>query len=253
MGEVRALARLAPVDPAAMQQLLSIDNVDGRHVDIRGALAGASPDQLETRLKTLAHDVTPSAATSPARRTAQQILRGKQFRRSSLPRPFRGVLDRIDRFLRKVFGPITRHLPRAGSKWWIVIGAIVVALAAFVAFRLARRRRSVEAEYATLIRTKALRPEELERTASEAEAAGRTTEAIRLRFAAGLIRLDRAGAIEWHPSITSGNVRRKLRSKQFDSVAASFERVTYGNREATPDDLELSRQGWDKVLEDAKR
>jgi hypothetical protein len=139
--------------------------------------------------------------------------------------------------------------PRPGSHWWIVIGALAVAGAAYVAYRLVRRRRAVESEYAELIRTKALRPDDLERAAREAEAAGRTTEAIRLRFAAGLIRLDRAGAIEWHPSISSGSVRRRLRLASFDQVASSFERVTYGKRAPTDEDLELSKSGWQQVLE----
>lgn len=250
-AQVRDLAARAIDDPSALGELRNIDVVDGTPVDMSRVLGGATPDELHSRLVTLAHVGVPgTAAAAPARTDARAILQSRRYRPSSLPRPFKGLLDRLDRLAKKIFDPITRHLPRPGSKAWIVIGAIVVGAAAFIAFRLARRRRAVETEHAKLVRTRSLRPDDLDRAAREAEAAGRGAEAIRLRFAAGLIRLDRAGVIEWHPSITSGSVRRRLRSKSFDALASSFERVTYGKRPVTPDDLELSKAGWQHVLKD---
>jgi len=249
-AQVRDLAQRALDDPSALAELRNIDSIDGKSVDMSRALGGATPSELRSRLATLAQDVTPGSSQASARSNARAILNERRYSQSSLPRPFAGILDRIGRGLQRLFRPLTRHIPRLGSVAWIVIGAIVVALAVLITYRLGRRRRAVETEYAKIIRTKSLRPEDLERAARDAEVAGRVVEAIRLRFAAGLIRLDRAGAIEWHPSITSGSVRRRLRSSSFDCVATSFERVIYGKRTPTPDDIELSKSGWHEVLED---
>ena len=249
-AQVRDLAARARTDPQALTELRGIDVVDGRPADLGHALATTSPTELDARLRTLAHGIVPAPTSAvQIQRDAQDILRGRRYRPSSVPRPFAGFLDAIGRFLKRLWDPIGRHLPHFGRLGWIVLGLLVVALAIFVTFRLGRRRRAVDASHASVARVRALRPDDLERAAREAEAAGRIAEAIRLRFAAGLVRLDRAGAIEWHPSITSGSVRRRLRSSSFDDVAASFERVTYGERPPTTEDVELSKSGWRDVLE----
>ena len=64
-----------------------------------------------------------------------------------------------------------------------------------------------------------LGPAELERRALEAERAGDLDGAVRLRFAAGLLRLDAIHAIDLRPSLTSGAVGRILRSERYDELA----------------------------------
>ena len=45
-----------------------------------------------------------------------------------------------------------------------------------------------------------------------------------------------------------GALARRLRSGDFDRVAASFDEIVYGRRAPQPPDLELSREGWRTVL-----
>jgi hypothetical protein len=94
-------------------------------------------------------------------------------------------------------------------------------------------------------------PDVLEREADAAERAGDLERALRLRFRAGLLRLGQRGAIQYRSSVTTGEVRRTLRSEQFDDLARTFERVTYGGQEALPPDVETARRDWPRVLETA--
>ena len=75
-------------------------------------------------------------------------------------------------------------------------------------------------------------PRALDRRADAAEAAGDLEAALRLRFRAGLLRLDARGAIEFRPSISTYEVRRTLHSDDFDALAATFDDVVYGGRAA---------------------
>ena len=87
-------------------------------------------------------------------------------------------------------------------------------------------------------------PRALDRRADAAEAAGDLEAALRLRFRAGLLRLDARGAIEFRPSISTYEVRRALHSDDFDALAATFDDVVYGGRPAAPSDLAAARERW---------
>ena len=69
-----------------------------------------------------------------------------------------------------------------------------------------------------------LDPKTLERQADAAEASGDLEAALRLRFRAGLLRLDRRGAIEFRPSISTHEVRRAVRSEDFDAARRDVRR-----------------------------
>ena len=88
-------------------------------------------------------------------------------------------------------------------------------------------------------------PKALDRRAAEAEAAGDLEAALRLRFRAGLLRLDARGAISFRPSISTHEVRRALRSEDFDALAATFDDVVYGGRPPQDEDVERrARERW---------
>src|SRR5207245_5848854 len=96
-------------------------------------------------------------------------------------------------------------------------------------------------------------PGRLERNADAAERQGDLDLALRLRFRAGLLRLDRKGAIRFRPSITSGQVARQLRLRDFDDLAIRFDAVAYGGRHASATDVGSARAKWPRVVEQAGR
>ena len=78
--------------------------------------------------------------------------------------------------------------------------------------------------------------------------------AVRLRFRAGLLRLDRdAHAITYRHSIPTGEVRAELASPTFDELADTFEGITYGGNDAGPDDTAEARHDWPGVVHAARR
>ena len=181
-----------------------------------------------------------------ARRQAAHILSERRFHRHEVPRPFRGVLD----FLSRVFEPVVNALAALFGQPVIGIPlAVLLVLGALLLVARVVQRRAWEGLLEAAERApRPLDPARLEREADEAERRGDLERAIRLRFRAGLLRLDRAKAIALEPSTTSGEVSRTLRSRDFEDVAASFDAVVYGRRPPRSEDVELSRAGWTRVL-----
>ena len=140
---------------------------------------------------------------------------------------------------------------------WLILAAIAAALtAAVLTWATARRRRRDASRVpgpADVPGAAALGPAELERQAAEAERTGDLDAAIRLRFAAGLLRLDAAEAIALRPSLTSGDVGRLLRSPRYDDLATTHDAVAYGGRHAAPPDAEAARDDWPLVVREGRR
>jgi hypothetical protein len=134
---------------------------------------------------------------------------------------------------------------------WVTVASLVLAVALLTSIRIVRRRSrgATTAAHAARRRRQGETPDELERAAARAEDQGDYDRAIRLRFRAGLLRLDALGAIEWRPSLTSGQARRRLRLAEFDTLARSFDAVAYGGRAAAASDAAAARAGWARVLE----
>ena len=181
-----------------------------------------------------------------ARRQAAHILSERRFHRHEVPRPFRGLLHALS----KVVEPVVNAIGSVFNQPWlgIPLGALLVAVALVLVARAVRRRAWEGLREAGERAPRPLDPARLEREADVAERQGDLERAIRLRFRAGLLRLDRAKAIALEPSTTSGEVSRRLRSRDFEDVAASFDAVVYGRRPPRGEDVELSRAGWTRVL-----
>ncbi len=256
--ELRDLAERAATDPAARRELYQVRRVDGRTVDLRRALEGADQDSLRARFEALADGAGErrSAGASPeaARRDARRILAGRKFRPAPVPRPFHGVLRRMGEWLGPVLRPVGRLWDRLLDD---VIGQTALALAvvggaAVASLALARRRNSVGVRRAGREgypgRHREEDPDELEQRADAAERAGQLELAFRLRFRAGLLRLDRAGALAYRPSLTTGELTRQLRSPTFDDLAGAFDEIAYGGRPAEEADLHAARRQWPMVL-----
>jgi Domain of unknown function (DUF4129) len=251
------LASQAPEDEAALQRLRNVDSVEGKPVDLDRAFAGADAEDLAERLRVL-DETTPvgaGAGAAAAREQAGDILDERRFHRTELPRPFAGFLGWLgDRLQPLVDGArwLADRFPGGAAALWAVVGGLVAAGAAVVALGLARRRvggprRGGPQEHVSA----AAGPGELERLADEAERRGDHEAALRLRFRAGLLRLDRLHVLPFRESLTSGEIARQLRSREFDRLSRAFDEVVYGRRPPRAEDAEQAREGWRKVLAEA--
>jgi hypothetical protein len=190
-----------------------------------------------------------------ARDQAREILGGRRYKPADVPRPFEGALEWLGDRLRPIgdfFSRISESL--AGR---VALAAVLAGVVALVALLVARRRAATSAAVGAGRGRRSAEehadPGRLEREADAAERRGDLDVALRLRFRAGLLRLDRAGAIQFRPSITSGQVARRLRLRVFDDLAITFDAVAYGGRPASVGDLQSARAEWPRVLEQAGR
>ena len=165
--------------------------------------------------------------------------------------PFRGLLDRIGSWLAPLgdlVPRLDRSLPGGRAVVWTLLAAAVLGLGWLLAGRTIRRRAALAAAAGRGGPGRRESPGELERRAEEAERRGEHEVALRLRFRAGLLRLDARGSIDYRPSLQTYEVATALRSDAFDRLAAGFGEVVYGERPASADDVEAARRDWDAVL-----
>jgi hypothetical protein len=253
-AELTALAERAATDEDARAELLAVERVDGRAVAVREALEGALGEQLGRRAQLIAESVAADEpATTPAdgRREARAVLDERRFQGADLPRPLAGPLewlgDRIE--------PVIDWLNDAGAGvpggpivLWTVLAAVVLLGATLVTSATIRRRALALDRARAAAVPAAEDPTALEGEAERAERDGDWERAVRLRFRAGLLRLDRRRVIVYRPSMTTGEVARALDSPAFREVGDRFDAIAYGGRPAERDDAEHARRGWAEVL-----
>jgi len=259
-AEVRSLAAAALRDPSAVQRLRAIDRVDGRPVRLADALGG-SPAELRPRLRLLAGEGGGgSPAQSPdARKAARDVLSDGRYRDRSLPRPLRGVFawigDRLApvwRWIEGRFEALAGGLPGGRTALWALLAGSVLAATAMLAIRAASRRQSAVAGSVAAARTgERAGPARLLAEAARAEARGDRDEALRLRFRAGLLDLDRRELIELRPALTNRELLGAVPSPTLGGLVTGFESVAYGGRCADDEDLLLAREGWPRVPAEA--
>jgi Domain of unknown function (DUF4129) len=194
----------------------------------------------------------PDAAQARAR--AREILHERRFRGSGVPRPFAGVLrwlgDRVQP-VADFIDDLSARIPGGRPVVFLILSAIVLLAAAALA-RGSIRRGAAAAVRAARARAPARDdPAALEREADRAAAAGEWEAAVRLRFRAGLLRLDARELIEYRPSLTTGEVAAAVGSPTFERVGADFDAIAYGGRPAGEADEAASREGWQRVLSEA--
>ncbi len=203
-------------------------------------------------------DAVKSVDPDNARDRAREIVDGWEAK--DPPKPFRGVLDWIGDLIKAVtervrdaIDALFDMLPAPIA--WLIVAALAAGIVWLIVKTLRRsvdRRRRTPATDAQ--QEQALDPEVLERDADHAAAHGDHARAVRLRFRAGLIRLDRdADAITYHDGIGNAEVRRVVRNETFDSLADTFDEITYGDTPAEPTDEQQARQTWPSVVKAAKR
>jgi hypothetical protein len=192
-----------------------------------------------------------------ARRLVVDILDDPRF----TSRQSENILNRIGRalsgYVQRAINWFNRTVLGVGEDstggrflFWTIITLIILIGAAFVASRLAKRRSaSLAIERSTGRKEQeAESPEALELRAAAALERRQHEEAIRLYYRAGLIRLGRRGAIEYEPSLTSGEVADMIRLAVFDHIAQTFDGVAYGRRTSDADQVTAARADWEKLL-----
>ncbi len=224
--------------------------VDGRPVDLRRVLTGSSA-RVRARLAALrAQPPARPPEAAAARRSAAAILAGPDYRTRE-----GGLLARA---LSWLAGLLSIPSGASGVVGLIVLGLVVAAVAGLVALLVGSARRAQRgarppAGAAGALGVGSASAEELDRRAAAAESAGRFEDAMRLRLAAALTRLDAAGAIRVRRDTTVGQVAGWLRSAHFDAAAVRFAGVVYGRRPPTADDASALREQLAATVEEAGR
>lgn len=191
-------------------------------------------------------DLDPAAAREDARR----VLEDDRYQARDVPRPLRGVLRWVGERVEDVADPVGDVLSTpAGLAATTVLVVAVTAVAVATAVR--RRNRSTERGEARARRAQRADPAALEREAERAEAAGDLDAAVRLRFRAGVARLEEAEVIPRRADATTRQLVVEVPSPSLAPLAATFDEVAYGGRPAGALDLEAARQGWPRVLDEA--
>jgi uncharacterized protein DUF4129 len=188
---------------------------------------------------------------------AREILSDPRYHPRRAPRPFAGVFRRLGELIVDpivgFFRGIGDLLPSVGTGPWLLLAAAVVAAAAVITVKLSSSRGRQRFRIAgSGSEEDGLDPEELERRAEEAERRGDLDAALRLRFRAGLVRLDDAGVVRLRPGLTNSAVSRVLRSPRFDELAGDFDEVAYGGHPATTAQVAAARTAWPALVETAR-
>jgi len=244
-AQLAALAeRAATGDPGAVAALEDVSSVDGRAFDPEAVLGGADGSELERRigeLRRVALEPEPSGPDAgEARADATQILG------ADVPPP----AEESDGDGEASFGLDGVPLPVA-----LAVAAVIVALGALAASGAARRRLPAERRDPGTDSSPGDPndgPGQLERQAADAEQRGDFATAIRLRFHAGLLRLDALGAVRLRPSLTAEMAVRESGASELDPLAGSYQRVVFGGKGADRDDAERQRTGWIAVIREVR-
>jgi Domain of unknown function (DUF4129) len=258
-AELAALGEQAAAgDASARERLLAVDEVDGLPVAVGDALAGARGKALARRARLIADSVQAAGGRHPPaaddRRAAQQLLDDRRFEGTDLPRPFTGALE----WLGDRIQPVVDWIDDRGTKvpggpialWMALAGLVLLVAAGITSTTIRRRALAIErGRKAALPATED--PHQLERAADRAERDGDWELAVRLRFRAGLLRLDRRRVLVYRPSLTTGEVARATGSRAFAEIGERFDAIVYGGRPAERDDAEAAKRGWAAVLTEA--
>ena len=190
-----------------------------------------------------------------ARAQAREILQDRRFRGSGVPRPFQGIVRWLGERLQPVadfFDDLAVRIPGGQAVLFALLGGLVLLVAGLLARGSISRRAAAAARAARARSAVREDPDELEREADRAAAAGEWETAVRLRFRAGLLRLDARDLIEYRPSLTTSEVANTIVSPTFIRVGADFDAIAYGGRPAAEADEAASREGWERVLSEAR-
>ncbi|MGI8633016.1 MAG: hypothetical protein ACR2NA_10800 [Solirubrobacterales bacterium] len=257
------LAGRAGDDPEALRELREVRRVDGRPVRLDRVL-DAEGAELRGRLAELRGE-RPAAAevgAERARERARSIVKVEPYAtRDSSPNvlqrvfgalgsPVETALRALGRALEWVVdrvGGAAERVPLPPAVTWGIL-ALAALLGSGILARRSVRRRARDRQAAAARPVVGITPRQLERKAKEAEDDGRHADAVRLRFHAGLLRLDRANALVLRPSLTAAGAAREIRVPRMRELSVDYEQIAYGDRTAGEEDSRAAREGWREVL-----
>jgi hypothetical protein len=209
----------------------------------------------------------PGGFASTARGEARQILSGHQYqtRPEKSFDPLGGVGHSLGRFVGDVVDPparwIWRHLLHPtghlfsvafGSVWPVVAVATAVIMGVVIAaVVISRRQRPGIALRGAVTSIGREDPQDLETLADRSEEAGDLQAAVRLRFRAGVIRLEQTGVVVRGSTRTTREIGRLVMSPTFEGLAADLESIVYAGAVATADQVRDAKNGWPVVVEEA--
>jgi hypothetical protein len=255
-AELAALGVRAAHDAQAQDQLLAVDAVDGQRVDVRAALAGARGDDITARTRLIVQLLGQQEGSPAAdRQRAAAVLADRRYTGTKLPQPLKKPLQWLGDRLQPIADWLNDRgavVPGGPIALWMILAALVVVAAGSITGTTIRRRAlAIERARAAAL-PEADDPHALERTADRAEQDGEFERAVRLRFRAGLLRLDRRHVLVYRPSLTTGEVARAIKAPAFAEVGARFDEIAYGGRTALLEDAEAAKRGWKDVLTQAE-
>jgi hypothetical protein len=171
------------------------------------------------------------------------------------------VLNRLGQWLHDLFNPVG-HPFGSGFHWLahvfgrtgaeVAIGTALVVVAFLVAVVIVRRSaRLGRPDQISGPESVSDEPMALERHADEAEQNGDLELAVRLRFRAGLLRLERGGLLAGRDSRTSRDIAMALQSPSFTRLAADLEEILYAEMPADASHAEAARTLWPRVPEES--
>ncbi len=234
----------------------------------RGAVDGANDRLLahgsESLVATLGPipptlaQITTEIDADELREIAERILAERAYAESEP-----SVLSRIFDWLAELFdidipSPETGALDAGGAGLvglrTALIVMVILALVGWGASYVIRQRTSLRpADHEAPISEAGWTVNEMERRASAAAKRGDFAEALRLRFEAGLVRLEKRGTLSRHTTRTSGQVGEAVRLREFDQVADVFDAVIYGGRPAASEDDAFSASAWPVIVAQAPK
>ncbi len=201
------------------------------------------------------------------RRQARHILSNPPFTTSGRPSALSHFFSDLGQWLYDAVGPVWHFLLRfllrparsglsaAFGSWWpVVLGAVVVAVGVVVGTSLVRRRaRLGVGPMGRAVTVGDDNPDVLERDADAAEGAGDYELAVRLRFRAGLARLEQRGLISGRRTHTSAQLVGMVRSPTFAALASQLDAILYAGLPAGREHVGAARTGWPVVPDEARR
>ena len=239
-------------DGDALEQARDVDFIDGVPTDVAALLEASRNDpSLAAGIlrRPLVVDPGPQVAETVASLLSQERFAGAST----------GLLERwLERIGSWIANRLTQLSGGSGTarRANILALAAVLALVAVVTALATRRRAAVLHRRATLdrlIEDTGDDPVEIERAATAAAERGDYTRSVRLRFIAGILRLDQQGVIHYTKGLTTGAIAEVVDDPRFDSLQDDFDRVVYGDEPADLGMEQRSESIWRRLLQEARR